>query len=421
MLQGFLPELEPFFKQMLESVTVFYHSHMAGLLKLCLVAQGPLNFMVYHFHDKEHDDVNFVTKIPVSHLQEHTAADLRRQMVMRLSSLCKGLLEIDRDDNVQFIHRTVRDWLMSGPMQTYLNHETRAHWNGKISLVQCHLGWYKCPTFKELVSVPLLSALSYGNLICEYNDTNSVRILNKILDELLSVTKQLEHLGFNLPGSNNIAPAESGDTASLVLLKFRLFKSGAWDYLSMKLDKEPGFLDSLARLPLAIDVSSDKFMVPLRVSKVRSKVTTSFQDSLLRQSTEGSTTDPVRSLLALEFSEAEVRFTSLQILLYTGAKRNPSHALMSLQNHGLPGLLIRLFLTGYDCPDLPKSRSYVMAKLELARDRSDIWSTLCAQVSGLGYGPETGNESQAADFLMFAIFHYLRIRSTWAPSDWQWD
>lgn len=412
MLQAFHPELEPFFKQMLDSVTLFYHCQMAGLLRLSLVAQRPLNFMVFYFHDKEHDDGNIVARTPVSHLHEDIAADLRRRMVMRLNGLCKGLLEIDKHDEVQFIHRTVRDWLMSGPMEIYLKHKTRADWDGTVSLLHCHLGWYKCPRSQDEISEPLLSAFSYGNLICEYNETKGTSITNGILDEFLSVTAELDSLDFDLPNSNNSRPQGSGKTIILTAFKARLFESGLWDYLSMKMDEEPRFLNVLATLPLPMDIDPDSCLDPWsdREASVRSKVVTSFMASLLSQNTIGPTIDPVRSILAMEYSQAETVSMVTRNLSSMGAELPPSYALAGLLSHGLPGLLIRLFLVEYDNSDLSGWKSYLMTKL---KPGWDSWGYLCKEVTNLRDRPETDSMTQAADFLRFIISQWWQITNPW--------
>lgn len=418
MLQAFPPELEPFFKQMLDSVNLFYHCQMAGLLRLSLVAQRPLNFMVFHFHDKEHDDGNFVARTSVSHLHEDTAADLRRRMVMRLNGLCKGLLEIDKRNEVQFVHRTVRDWLMSGPMEIYLKHKTRADWDGTVSLLQCHLGWYKCPTSHHHVSEPLLSALSYGNLICEYNETNGTRITNEILDEFLSVTAKLDSLEFYLPDLSNSRPRGSGKNISLTAFKARVFRSGLWDYLSMKLDEEPGFLDVLVRLPLPMDINPGSCLDPSsdREASVRSKVATSLLAFLLSHNTVGPTTDPVQSILAMEYSYAETVSTVIRTLSSMGAELPPSYVLTGLLSHGLLGLLVRLFLTACDGPDLSDWKSYLVRKLTPG---SDIWDYLCEEVTNLRDRPETDSMTQAADFLRFVISQHWQIDTPERPC-WPW-
>lgn len=419
MLQAFPPELEPFFKQMLDSVTLFYHCQMAGLLRLSLVAQRPLHFMVFHFHDKEHDDGNFVARTPVSRLHEDAAADLRRRMVMRLNGLCKGLLEIDKHDEVQFIHRTVRDWLISGPMEIYLKYKTRADWDGTVSLLQCHLGWYKCPTFQDQIWEPLLSALSYGHLICEYNESGGTSIANEILNEFLSVTAELYNLQFDFPEWNNSRPRGPRDAIYLTTFKARLFESGVWDYLSMKLDEEPGFLDVLARLPLPMNISPHSCLDPWsdREASVRSKVLTSLLASLLSQNTPGPTIDPVRSILAMEYSQAETVCMEIQNLSLMGAEMPHSHVFAGILSHGLLGLLIRLFLTAYDGSDLLDWQRYFMKKLELG---TDIWRYLCEEVTNLRDRPETDSTTHAADFLKIIIFQWWQIKKPLKRSGLPW-
>lgn len=413
MLQAFPPELEPFFKKILDSVTQFYHRQMAGLLRLSLVAERPLSFMVYYFHDKEQDDANFVAKTPVCHLHEDAVADLRRRMVMRLNGLCKGLLEIDKHDEVQFIHRTVRDWLMTAPMEMYLKHKTRPNWDGTVSLLQGNLGWYKCPTSPALVSEPLLSALSYGQLICEYYEANGTNTVHRILDKFLSTTTELDSLGFNLPGLKNNVPPEFRNIGSLIVFKARVLEPGLWDYLSLKLDEEPGFLDVLARQPFPIGLDQDLWLQPAwsdREASVRSKVAASFQASLLRQNSGNSTISPLRSILELKCHKAEVVTTILQDLLRMDAEMNPSHVTFDdLDPHDVLGLLIGIFLRvdDGDCY-LYDWVNHFTKKLE---PESREWSLLCEEVTNLRDRPETNSLKYAANFLQRIISVNLPVKN----------
>lgn len=342
---------------------------------------------------------------------------------MRLNGLCKGLLEIDKHDEVQFIHRTVRDWLMSGPMETYLKRKTRANWDGTVSLLQCHLGWYKCPTSENLVSEPLISALSYGNRICEYKEGNGTNTVKKILDDFLAVTMELDSLGFHLARLDKDRPLESGSTVSLIPFKARLFESGLWDYLSLKLDEDPRFLDVLARLPLPMDIDPDTCLDPWseREAGVRSKVAASFQASFLRQITSGSTTDVVTCILELECKQAEAISMILRSLLHMGSVPDPSPALIWLQSHGWPGFVVRLLLTDHDGADLSRWRSYFMTLL--VSDRYiEVWDLLCKGVKDIRNWPETDSITAAADFLRFTISSRLRAGHTcmWLASGWPW-
>lgn len=414
MLRAFPPELEPFFKQILNSVTTFYHTQMADLLRLSLVAQSPLNFMVYHFHGKEHDDVSFVANTPVSHLHKDTVADLRRRVVMRLNGLCKGLLEIDILDEVQFIHRTVRDWLMTGPMETYLKNKSQADWNGAVALLRCHLGCYKRPVSQDLVSRPVTTAFLYAHLICEYNEINGTRTTNEILDGYLSATMELEDLKFPM---NSDEPRQSGDIFNLNLFKIRLLRSGLWDYLSLKLDEDPKSLDPLVKLPLQMDIFNNNFCPDPRSDReagVRSKVAASLQASLLRQNTSDSTADLVSSMLKLEWTQAVAITNVLGTLLRIGSEPRPSHAITHLQSYGMPGFLVSLFLTGYDGADLSKWRRDVRTLLVPPED-INTWTAFCEGVKNIRNWPETDCVAQAAEFVRFIISANLRAEHPWRP------
>lgn len=414
MVEAFPPELEPFFKQILDSVTQYYHCQMARLLRLSLISKRPLSFMVYHFHDMEHEDVNFVSKTAVCHLHEDATAHIHLRMVMRLNGLCKGLLEIDKHDEVQFIHRTVRDWLVSEPVETYLKHKTRANWDGTVSLLQCHLGWYKCPTNENLVAKPLFSALAYNELIREYYEASGTGTVTRILDEFLSVTTTLDTLGFKLPDFNGSRSRESGNTGNLVVVKALLFEFGLWGYLSQKLDEEPGFLDVLARWPFPINIEPGDWPTEAwsdSEASLRSKVVTSFLASLLRQNIDGSTTNPIRSIFALEHNQAVMLITVLQDLLFMGADPGLLQPFDDdLQSYSLLGLLIRDFLTEDSGGDISRWKWVFFKELH---SECPEWALICEEVTNLRNRPETDSLTRAAGFLRFIISDYS---STEGPS-----
>lgn len=417
MLMTFPPELEPFFKQILDSIAPVYHSRMAEFLRLSIIAGEPLNFMVLHFHDMEHDQIDFVARQAVTRLSADDAARLRRRMAMRLNGLCKGLLEIDKWDEVQFIHRTVQDWLKSGPMKTYLKCKIRAHWNGTISLLKGLLGWYKCPMDLNESSVPLSSALRYGDLICKYNDENGNTTINRILDEFLSVTARLFGLGFDLADELDDELCTSENSAYMVAFQLLSLKAGLWDYLSQKLDEEPTFLDGLARQRFYL--SLDQRTWSDRQENVRSKVATSFLASYLRQDVIDLTTDPGQSTFSLMYDPRQEISRTISDFLDMGAEPTPSQKLIGLRSRTLLGCLVQHFLMDDDDFDLSKWKDYFITRLRLeplilkGYNMIDApWDSLCAEVSKLRDRSKEANLAPAVEFLRCVIFDLSRAISS---------
>ncbi|KUI65158.1 hypothetical protein VM1G_11345 [Cytospora mali] len=59
MLDSIPPDLEQFFKHILDGVSPVYHKKMAGFLQITLAAPRPLHVSIYHFHEMEYDDTDF--------------------------------------------------------------------------------------------------------------------------------------------------------------------------------------------------------------------------------------------------------------------------------------------------------------------------------------------------------------------------
>ncbi|KAK4112197.1 hypothetical protein N656DRAFT_678195, partial [Canariomyces notabilis] len=117
-------DLESLFKHMLNSVDEIYHPKMAGILEIALRADCPLRWEVYAYHDQEYDDSDFYIKLPTTPITK--GEHLRRydQTRRRVNARTMGLLEVDNDGDdelapvprVQFLHRTVRDFLLTAEM-----------------------------------------------------------------------------------------------------------------------------------------------------------------------------------------------------------------------------------------------------------------------------------------------------------------
>jgi hypothetical protein len=113
-------DLEMFIKQILESVDPFCHPKMARMLKITIAAKEPLPTIVYAFHEREYDDEDYALNEPIEPFEPTELDSLMAPLPRRLRGRCKGLLEIN-GDCVEFLHRTVRDFLMTVEMADYLS------------------------------------------------------------------------------------------------------------------------------------------------------------------------------------------------------------------------------------------------------------------------------------------------------------
>lgn len=135
-LQLIPTDLNEYFERMLFTIDSFYRNQTAQMFQVTLVAREILPLMNYWFSHQ--DDPNLAFKLNVEPLTMQKTNMRLKQMRKRLNACCKGLLEVHFYDSsnyhdstlsssvlfnwkVDFLHRTVRDFLILPEMQTMLD------------------------------------------------------------------------------------------------------------------------------------------------------------------------------------------------------------------------------------------------------------------------------------------------------------
>jgi hypothetical protein len=131
-------DLRSLFSHMLNAVEEVYHEQQAQMLLVVCQAHGCLSPIGLSFLDEE--DPDFAINCPVKDLPysvvERRFKDTRKRIVAR----CRLLLEVDRGgipvefgdhfrDNVTFLHRTVRDYLLESEAQQLLKSRLKTSFN----------------------------------------------------------------------------------------------------------------------------------------------------------------------------------------------------------------------------------------------------------------------------------------------------
>ncbi|VUC28681.1 unnamed protein product [Clonostachys rosea] len=94
-LESFPSDLEPFFRQIIESVEPFYRRKMAESLQIALAAKEPLDALVYSFYDDHAENSDFVFHVAEfeDQAQEDDLNYRRETIIKRLNGWCRCLLE----------------------------------------------------------------------------------------------------------------------------------------------------------------------------------------------------------------------------------------------------------------------------------------------------------------------------------------
>jgi hypothetical protein len=108
-----------FFKHMLEAVDLIYHQKMVSFPSIAANANQPLHFLIYTMHEYEHQDEDYARKMSNSPLSEDEMEIFQDQCQRRVNARCGGLFNIKKNC-VEFLHRTVRDFLFTREATFYL-------------------------------------------------------------------------------------------------------------------------------------------------------------------------------------------------------------------------------------------------------------------------------------------------------------
>ncbi|RDL30687.1 uncharacterized protein BP5553_10032 [Venustampulla echinocandica] len=142
-------QLEQFFKHMLDQVDVVYREDMAMTFRYALKANEPLTLMTYAFLDQP--DPEFVFNLELEAFDNHDIFNTHSRMRRRLQARCRGLLEdcivpsatAFWGHRVEFLHRTVRDFLQTAEMQTIFASYTKNSLNANVAISRVFLGLVK--------------------------------------------------------------------------------------------------------------------------------------------------------------------------------------------------------------------------------------------------------------------------------------
>ncbi|KAH7397026.1 hypothetical protein DE146DRAFT_599213, partial [Phaeosphaeria sp. MPI-PUGE-AT-0046c] len=146
-------DLEPFFKQILDSVEPFYHQKMSTTLMIASAAGQPLPNSIYHFHDAEYSDKDYVSKLPTTALSSISWNAIKIKVNRALQARTRGLLELNNHNgNVEFLHRTVMDFLRSPDMHIYLTSKAPAQYDSYLALLKACTAYLKRVKFRSIPS-----------------------------------------------------------------------------------------------------------------------------------------------------------------------------------------------------------------------------------------------------------------------------
>ncbi|KAI1178971.1 hypothetical protein F4777DRAFT_42061 [Nemania sp. FL0916] len=260
-------DLGQFFMLMLNSVYPMYHQKMAVTLRIAGMADEPLHFLVYHFIQCGYSNPDYAVQEPVKAFEDDALADMRVPVHRHLNSRCMGLLEL-RGNQVQFIHRTVRDWLQTRDISDNLSAKIGEGFDTNLAMARAHLALMKRTHFKNDVQTIV------DDLFCFWRDSvsNNLRQIFKWVNG--SAASQGADTEWVIPfieetgsatvvlfgkGQARFGPATGNEGKGrdpFFMFQGLLLESQVWSYLQPKLCIVPDYFGDFPVSPLAVLLKS---------------------------------------------------------------------------------------------------------------------------------------------------------------------
>ena len=280
------PDLESYFKQMLDTIEDVYRPQTSHILQMCLASPEPLPIMTFAFLDEE--DPNYALHARISPLKISDLEEKCETVRKRVKARCRDLLEIvsstalqradDRltsdfmnyestflDENVDFLHRTVRDFFLTKQMQTMMSIWLDTPFDAHLSLCRTFLAQIKTTPWAQKVESDdpsylsdLIDGFLYHAREYEERAKRTCASLIEELDQVVSVrcgkASHMESEELRYPNSKQL------NQRSPLGLNDSLYKRG-WIltmavqsdlrlYVAQKLDQQPLLAKGIYGRPL---------------------------------------------------------------------------------------------------------------------------------------------------------------------------
>ncbi|KAJ2977575.1 hypothetical protein NUW58_g7768 [Xylaria curta] len=233
-------DLESFFRHIISQVDNMYHNKMARLLLTAVNARQSLDLEFYRRQEYEEEDSDYALNKSAEEATGHPQELIQESCQRRINARCGGLLEI-RKGRVEFLHRSVRDFLLTREMNDYLHLESGPEFKVNLSILRIYIYSFRCWIQNNRVALAedqalWRDALAYANDAL-VEDTEAASIL------LDSIEDFYEHMPVGID-------CEFLNVSHDFVFQSEILRAGVDRYVAVKLKENPGFFDSVFESPL---------------------------------------------------------------------------------------------------------------------------------------------------------------------------
>ena len=256
-------DLDQLFRHMLENVNPADHAKMAGILQAAVHALEPLHVDLYWQLEKEFEGRGPASRGSLGPESANETAVHREQTICSINEKTTGLLRLV-DNRVEFLHRTVKDFVLTKDVGEYLRSKLPADYNGFISIAAAYLGFLRTTRQNHpLVAgvVRLGRGLNTGPFIAHLNqaliyasealkqidqpDSRQHRQTEELLDQYEAAVEVMVSLGHV-----TIWGVNSRGCDARLLFREELLRHDLTPYLAKKIRDQPDFFDVFDESPL---------------------------------------------------------------------------------------------------------------------------------------------------------------------------
>ncbi len=135
-------DLDQLFTHMLESVDPIDRPKMAGILQAAAHALEPLHVDLYWQVERQFEERDYAYRCPIGAGSFDDVLKQREQASSSINEKTKGLLHLV-GHRVEFVHRTVKDFILTRDMGEYLRRQLPADYDGFLAISTAYLGFLK--------------------------------------------------------------------------------------------------------------------------------------------------------------------------------------------------------------------------------------------------------------------------------------
>lgn len=256
-------DLDHLFQHMLDSVNPADHRKMAGILQGAIHALEPLHVDIYWQLERELEDVKSLSKETITPNPKENVALRREQSSYSINEKTKGLLKLV-NDRVEFLHRTVKDFILTKDIGEYLRGKLPTDYNGFISIAAAYLGFLRATRQDNSLVADIIrqgrgmntgpyiahlnQALLYASEALKQTDqlgSSQSRQVEQLLDEYEAAIVNMVKLG-----QLTVRGVNAGGCDPRVLFREELLRHDLAPYLAKKIRQMPDFFDVFDESPL---------------------------------------------------------------------------------------------------------------------------------------------------------------------------